>query len=217
MDYNPTIIVLDIMSGLDTLIAKSLDSTIKENLGKKTLQKVEQRLFEKYGINLTQSIEDFTKLDSVLREFFGEGAEGLEKQFLENIVTLEKESKTQNPNWVAIEDSSLAKLILESFGDEDKKNILNSVLDEPRIISEILEISQVPQTSGYRKINSLIDNGMLIVQGHVTTNDGKKVNKYKSIFDNVTINIEKNKVIVKVLLAKESIEKSSVIQVVQCR
>jgi len=217
VDYNPTIIVLDIMSGLDTLIAKSLDSTIKENLGKKTLQKVEQRLFEKYGINLTQSIEDFTKLDSVLREFFGEGAEGLEKQFLENIVTLEKESKTQNPNWVAIEDSSLAKLILESFGDEDKKNILNSVLDEPRIISEILEISQVPQTSGYRKINSLIDNGMLIVQGHVTTNDGKKVNKYKSIFDNVTINIEKNKVIVKVLLAKESIEKSSVIQVVQCR
>jgi len=217
VDYNPTIIVLDIMSGLDTLIAKSLDSTIKENLGKKTLQKVEQRLFEKYDINLTQSIEDFTKLDSVLREFFGEGAEGLEKQFLENIVTLEKESKTQNPNWVAIEDSSLAKLILESFGDEDKKNILNSVLDEPRIISEILEISQVPQTSGYRKINSLIDNGMLIVQGHVTTNDGKKVNKYKSIFDNVTINIEKNKVIVKVLLAKESIEKSSVIQVVQCR
>jgi hypothetical protein len=205
------------MSGLDTLIAKSLDSTIKENLGKKTLQKVEQRLFEKYGINLTQSIEDFTKLDTVLREFFGGGAEGLEKQFLENIVTLEKESKTQDPNWVAIEDPSLAKLILESFGDEDKKNIMNSVLDEPRIISEILEVAQIPQTSGYRKVNSLIDNGLLIVQGHVTTHDGKKVSKYKSIFNNVTINIEKNKVIVKVLLAKESIEKSSVIQVVQCR
>ena len=125
------------MSGLDTLIAKSLDYTIKENLGKKTLQKVEERLFEKYGITLTQSIGDFTKLDTVLREFFGEGAEGLEKQFLENIVTLE-ETKVQDPNWVAIEDSSLAKLILESFGYEDKKNILNTVLDESRIISEIL-------------------------------------------------------------------------------
>jgi hypothetical protein len=205
------------MSGLDTLIARSLDSTIKENLGKKTLEKVEQRLFERYGINLTQSIEDFTKLDSVLREFFGEGAEGLEKQFLENIVRIEQESKTQKPNWVAIEDSSLAKLILESFGDEDKKNILNSVLDEPRIISDILEISKIPQTSGYRKVNSLIDNGLLIAQGHITTHDGKRVSKYKSIFENVTINIEKNKVVVKVLLAKESIEKSSIIQVVQCR
>src|SRR5947209_4395575 len=144
------------MSGLDTLIAKSLDYTIKENLGKKTLQKVEDRLFEKFGINLTQAIEDFTKLDTVLREFFGEGAEGLEKQFLENIVTLD-ETKTQDPNWVAIEDPSLAKLILESFGDEDKKNILNAVLDESRIISEILEIANIPQTSGYRKVNSLID------------------------------------------------------------
>jgi hypothetical protein len=205
------------MSGLDTLIAKSLDGTIKENLGKKTLEKVERRLFERYGTNLTQSIVDFPKLDSVLREFFGEGAEGLEKQFLDNIVTLEQESKTQNPNWVAIEDPYLSKLILESFGDEDKKNIMNTVLDEPKIISEILEIAQIPQTSGYRKVNSLIEDGMLIVQGHVTTNDGKKVNKYKSIFENIKINIEKNKVIVKVLLAKESIEKSSVIQVVQYR
>jgi hypothetical protein len=204
------------MSGLDRLIAKSLDTTIKENLGKKTLQKVEDRLFEKYGINLTQSIEDFTKLDSILREFFGEGAEGLEKQFLENIVTLE-ETKAQDPNWIAIEAPSLAKQILEAFGDEDKKNIMNTVLDEPKIISEILEIAQIPQTSGYRKVNSLIDNGLLIVQGRITTHDGKSVNKYKSIFENVTINIEKNKVTVKVLLAKESIEKSSIIQLVQCR
>ena len=204
------------MSGLDTLIAKSLDTTIKENLGKSTLQKVEQRLFEKYGINLTQSIEDFTKLDSVLREFFGDGTEGLEKQFLENIVTIE-EAKNNDPNWVAIEDHSLAKRILEAFGDEDKKNIMNTVLDEPKIISEILEIAQIPQTSGYRKVNSLIDNGLLIVQGHTTTYDGKKVNRYKSIFNNVTINIEKNKVIVKVLLVQESIEKSSIIQVVQNR
>jgi hypothetical protein len=204
------------MSGLDTLIAKSLDTTIKENLGKSTLQKVEQRLFEKYGINLTQSIEDFTKLDSILREFFGDGAEGLEKQFLENIVTIE-EAKNNDPNWVAIEDHSLAKRILEAFGDEDKKNIMNTVLDEPKIISEILEIAQIPQTSGYRKVNSLIDNGLLIVQGHTTTYDGKKVNRYKSIFNNVTINIEKNKVIVKVLLVQESIEKSSIIQVVQNR
>ncbi len=204
------------MSGLDTLIAKSLDITIKENLGKKTLQKVEDRLFEKYGINLTQAITDFTKLDGVLREFFGDGAEGLEKQFLENIVTLE-EATSQNPNWVTIEDPTLSKLVLESFGDDDKKNILNSVLDEPRIISEILEVSKIPQTSGYRKINSLIDSGLLIAQGHIITHDGKKVSKYRTIFENVTISIEKNKVVVKVLLAKESIEKSSVIQVVQCR
>jgi len=205
------------MSGLDFLIAKSMDMTIKENLGKKTLDKVEQRLFEKYGINLTQAIKNFTKLDNVLKEFFGEGAEGLEQQFLENVITLKQESKTQNMNWVIIEDSNLVKLILEAFGDEDKKNIMNAVLDESMIISEILEIAKIPQTSGYRKVNSLIDDGLLIVHDHTTTHDGKIVNKYKSTFENVTINIEKNKIVVKVLLAKESIEKSSIIQVVQHR
>jgi predicted transcriptional regulator len=203
------------MSGLDTLIAKSLDITIKEKLDKKTLQKVEQRLFERYGINVTQSVEEFHKLDSVLKEFFGEGAEGLEKQFLENVVTMQ-ESKTQNPNWAVIEDRSLAKLILGTFGDNDKKNILNTVIDEPRIISEILEISKIPQTSGYRKVNSLIDSGLLIKQGSIITPDGRKVNKYKSIFENVRIKIKKNKIIVQVQLAKESLDNSSVIQVVSC-
>jgi hypothetical protein len=203
------------MSGLDTLLAKSLDSTIRENLGKKTLEQVEQRLFEKYGINLTQAVEDFTKLDKVLREFFGEGANGLEKQFLENIVVMQ-ESKTQTPDWITIEDPSLAKLILELFGDQDKKNIINTVLDESRIISEILEIAKIPQTSGYRKVNSLINTGLLIVHGKITTQDGKTVNKYKSMFENVTINIEKNKVVVKVQLAKESLHNSSVMKVVCC-
>ncbi|VVC05820.1 Uncharacterised protein [uncultured archaeon] len=202
------------MPGLDTLIAKSLDLTIKENLGKKTLEKVEQRLFEKYGINLTQSIADFTKLDTVLREFFGKGAEVLEKQFLENIVTLE-ETKNNEPNWVAIDDPSLARQILEAFGDDDKNKILNAVLDEFRTISDILKITKLPQTSGYRKINSLIDGGLLINQGRLTIQDGKKVNKYKSIIENLTINLKKNRVIVKALLAEESIRRSSIIKCVR--
>jgi len=165
----------------------------------------------RYGINVTQSIEEFHKLDSVLKEFFGERTEGLEKQFLENIVTVE--SKTQNSSWVTIKDRSLAKLVLETFGDKDMNNILNTVIDEPGIISEILKILKMPQTSGYRKINSLIDKSLLITQGHIIY-DGKKVNKYKSIFENVRINIKKNKIIVQVQLAKELLNNSSVIQVV---
>jgi predicted transcriptional regulator len=203
------------MSGLDTLIAKSLDLTIKEKLDKETLQKVEQRLFERYGINVTQSVKEFHKLDSVLKEFFGEEAEGLKKQFLGNVVTIQ-ESTTQNPNWVIIEDRSLIKLILGTFGDNDKKNILNTVIDEPRIISEILEILEMPQTSGYRKVKSLIDSGLLIKQGSIITPDGKKVNTYKSIIENVRIKIKKNKITIQAQLAKESLDNSSVIQVVSC-
>lgn len=201
------------MSGLDTLIAKSLEITLKEKLGGQTFQKIQTRILEKHGMEFKEAIEDFPKLDSILREFFGSGAEAIEKQIIDKIVIPEK-SKRQERKWITIEDSTLVKLILESIGDEDKKNILNAVLDEPRIISDILEVSNIPQTSGYRKINGLIQDGMLIPQGFLTTRDGKKVTKYKSVFENISIEIVKNKVFIRVLPSEESIAKSAIMQLV---
>jgi predicted DNA-binding ArsR family transcriptional regulator len=128
--------------------------------------------------------------------------ERVENQFLKNIIA--QESKTLNSDWITIQDPSYVKLIFEALGDRDTKNILNAVLDQPRIISEILQIAEMPQTSGYRKVNALIDNGLLMVQGYVTMFDKTKVKKYRSIFENVEINIEKNKIVIKILPTKES-------------
>ena len=107
-------------------------------------------------------------------------------------------TKQVEKRWVTLEDSPLIEIILKAVGDEDKKNIINAVIDEPRAISEILDISMIPKTSGYRKINALIDDGVLIPQGYVTTHDGKRVTKYKAIFDNISILMEKNTVVVKI-------------------
>lgn len=202
------------MAGLDSLLARSLGAAIEDNLGEQTLRKIDNRLFEKYGITINQAILDFQKLDGVLREFFGGGADGLEKKIFENVCTLEK-SKTNEQEWMTVEDQFLSRVILEAFGDEDKKQILTALLEEPRIISEVLSICNVPQTSGYRKINWLIDNGLLTSHGFITTNDGKRVNKYTPIFENIKINIVKNKVTVRVQLNKESMNKSLLIPLIQ--
>ena len=202
------------MAGLDSLLARSLGAAIEDNLGEQTLRKIDNRLFEKYGITINQAILDFQKLDGVLREFFGGGADGLEKKIFENVCTLEK-SKTNEQEWMTVEDQFLSRVILEAFGDEDKKQILTALLEEPRIISEVLSICNVPQTSGYRKINWLIDNGLLTVHDFITTNDGKRVNKYTPIFENIKINIVKNKVTVRVQLNKESMNKSLLIPLIQ--
>jgi predicted transcriptional regulator len=106
--------------------------------------------------------------------------------------------KQVEKHWVTLEDSQLIAIILKSVGDEDKKSIINAVIDKPHTISEILDISITPKTSGYRKINALISDGILIPQGYDTTHDGKRVTKYKAIFDNISILIEKNKVVVKI-------------------
>lgn len=197
------------MAGLDRLLAKSLDLTIRENLGDKTVQKIEERLFEKYGISLTQSIEQFQKLDAVLREFFGAGADGLEQRFLNNICEVKS---VNNEHWVQIENPELTKIILESFGDDDKKKILATLNEEPMLISQILDICKIPQTSGYRKINSLIEGGLLVPAGFVITPDGKRVTKYLSIFDNIRIDIIKNKISVSLHLQK-GLSTSSVLTV----
>ena len=199
------------MSGLDRLLAKSLESTIRKNLGETTSKKVEDRLFEKFGMSLTQAIEEFQKIDAVLREFFGAGADGLETKFLTNIC---KVKSTKKNDWYSIESPTVGQEILEAYGDEDKTKIINAVIDEPKIISDILDSCKIPQTSGYRKINVLIKNGLLVTDGFIQSTDGRRVNKYRALFDNIRINIIKNKITVDVQLNKQTFNGSTVLQVI---
>jgi len=201
-------------NGMDNFLVPSLRKTIEKNLGKKTLNKIEQRLIERHGMSLVPAIEDFYKFDSVLREFFGAGADGLEIKFLQNLVKLEK-AKNTNVEWITIQEQELARTILESFGDHDKRAILNSVLDKPGIVADILKNCKIPQTSGYRKINSLIGVGLLIPNGQSITPDGKRVIKYETLFRNISIEIEKDYVKVKVQMKKDTIKNSSIFQVIK--
>lgn len=200
------------MVGLDRLLAKSLDSLIRENLGNVTIQKIENRLFEKYGLSVTQSIEQFHKLDAVLREFFGAGADGIEQRALKSVC----EVKLANgQGQILIENPVLTKIILESFGDEDKKKILGAINSEPLIISQIITNCKIPQTSGYRKVNALIDAGLLVPAGYAVTDDGKKLTKYRSVFDKIKIDIVKNKVTITLELPKKDLDASTVLAVCQ--
>jgi len=200
-------------NSLDNLLAPSLRSSIEVNLGKDTLNKIEQRLAERHGLSLVQAIKDFYKFDSVLREFFGAGADGLEQKFLSNIIDI-KTSKSEKSGWIEIRDPSLSKTFLESFADPDKKSILVSVMEDPMIISDILEKCEIPQTSGYRKINSLINDGMLISNGHELSRDGKKIKKYETVFTNIKMDVVKNSIMVKVQMKQNSLSESSVIKII---
>jgi hypothetical protein len=66
----------------------NINEIIRKNLGEKSLQKIEQRLFEKYKISLDQCLWEYEKFDSVLREFFGDGADGLEHKMFKSLYKL---------------------------------------------------------------------------------------------------------------------------------
>lgn len=198
------------MSGFDRLLAKSLDNIIRKKLGEKSINKIENRLFEKFGISLTQSIEQFDKLDVVLREFFGRGADGLEKKFFESLFSIKSKSAD---SWITLSDSEINTIIVESFGDSDKKKILESVNDKAKSVYEILEDCELAQTSGYRKINSLIDDGLLVPSGFFIR-DNKKILRYTCIYKNMKINVVDNKITVEVQLNEYEIQHSTILHLI---
>lgn len=200
-------------NGIDNLLVPSLRKQIEENLGAEKLEKIEQRLIERHGMNMVQAVKDFYKLDSVLREFFGASADEIEKKSLLNVIELEKTEK--KGEWVTIQDQELTKIFLQTFGDEDKKTILGTVLDKSLVVADILKESKIPQTSGYRKINSMISDGILISNGFELSNDNKKIKKYETVFENIQMDIQENGMIVKIQLKKDLLTNSAILQVIQ--
>jgi hypothetical protein len=199
-------------NSLDSLLAPALRKSIEDNLGKVTMNKIEQRLMERHGVGVVQAIKEFSKLDSVLREFFGPGAEGLESRFIQNIIKLES-SKKESDNWIVLKDQILAKTVLESFADEEKKSILESVMNDSLAIADILDKCKISQSSGHEKISYLIENGLLVSNGDVS--DGENIRKYQTAFSNVKMDIEKKSMVVKIQLKKIQLQESAILQVIQ--
>lgn len=209
---NMKVLPHEIMTGIDQIFAATLEKIIVNNLGKTTIQKIQDRLFEKFGISMTTAMEEFEKMDFVLREFFGAGAEGLEKKFLDNICSI-KSKKDQIEKRFTISDPTISQSILKAFGDEEMSKILNASIGEPWTISEILEKLEIQKTSGYEKINFLIESRLLVEAGTYEKENGEKIAKYKSLFDNVNINFG-NKTTINAQFTQEVVKNSSILQTV---
>lgn len=104
--------------------------------------------------------------------------------------------------WMKIEDQLVAELILKAFADNDKKKILDASLGKSKTPVEILDVCKIPPTSGYRKIKSLIRDGLLVPYGTRWAGSKKQVKQYLSALENIKIDIDKGNLVVKVKFAK---------------
>lgn len=124
-------------------------------------------------------------------------------EFLRNqiVKAYRKSTGFVNREWVTLEDESLVKLILETFADDDKREIMYSTLYNPKTITEILDICKIPKTSGYRIINSLIENYLLAPKGR-SRNGHRVLREYASTVEDVQVETVKNKIIVRIKFVK---------------
>lgn len=201
------------MGGLDYLIADLFRSEIEEDLGKRTTKKIEKRLFEKYGITLTQSMNDFAKFDDTLREFFGKGARGMIRSTLRRLCSLDR-SKGKKDASVTVHDPNLTETILEMLGDRDYRRILDMLICKTMTSQEILKNLDIPQASAYRKIDALVDAGLLVEDGKIVPESGRPTILLTTVYRGLDMRIEKNQVIVQVMLNKRMLAKSTILSTV---
>ena len=193
------------MSGIDRLISTALSTEIKKKLGIDMLKKVERDLFLEHGMSIKLSIEHFQKFTNVLKNNSNFDVSRFEKESINKIVKIKKREHDYN---VIIVDTELSDLILELFSDSEARKIISSLLENEYTIPQVLKESKVPKTSGYRKIENLIINGLIIESGKVLS-ESKKISKLQCVFQEIKLDIKKEKITVNGVVTKKMFEKST--------
>ena len=193
------------MSGIDRLISTALSIEIKKKLGIDMLKKVERELFLEHGMSIKLSIEHFQKFTNVLKNNSNFDITKFEKDSINKIIKIKKREHDYN---VTIVDTELSDLILELFSDSEARKIISSLLENEYTIPQVLKESKVPKTSGYRKIENLIINGLIIESGKVLS-ESKKISKLQCVFQEIKLDIKKEKIIVNGIVSKKMFEKST--------
>jgi len=103
-----------------------------------------------------------------------------------------------NQVWITIESKTRAKTILRALADDDKRSILMKLVNNPKPVNEALRSCNIPKTSGYRKINSLMKEGLIIRNDSRHNNNNKGVTTYVTVFSDLKINFIKKQPIVKI-------------------
>ena len=197
------------MAGIDRLIATSLSNVIKKKLNSNELKNIERKLFLEHGMSIKLSIEYFPKFSEILKNISNIDRKKFENECINKIIKIKK---TDNDYSVKIIDQKLIDLMLELCGDSETRKIITCLFDNDLTIPQILKESKVPKTSGYRKIENLIINGLILESGKILS-ESKRISKYKCVFDEIKIGMKKNDIMIQGIINKKTFDKSTSINI----
>ncbi|MDH3611313.1 MAG: hypothetical protein OEM79_06080 [Nitrosopumilus sp.] len=168
----------------------TLISVIKKEMGLPAVKIVKDRLLEKYGTTIRQSAPKWEQIEDILFENFGEGSNIINRKLLQEI------SKTSlKTNYII--NSDLKNDQIKLIGDPEVSAMLNQVLKDSKIIKDIIKDSKVSQTTAYRKIEKMKEAGLLVNSGFIISPTKKKIVKYTSPFESLTVELKNGKSLIK--------------------
>lgn len=199
------------MQGLDEIIVNAIMHNIKKEIDSKDLEGIEQQL-QNSGMQMADMFYKFPEMKKSLFRFTDD-LKIIEDEILKDFLTVEHNPQTSEI-WLVIKNHYLTEIILKTFADEDKKAIMDLIRDEPETIPKILERCKIPNTSGYRKMNQLIDDKMIVTIGLAETFEGKRAITYKSIIQKIQILINGNEIIAKIFVNQKTLDSSEIIRAI---
>ena len=84
----------------------------------------------------------------------------------------------------------LTEVIAEAVSDEFSRRIMSSSVARGMTVDEICDEEGIPQSTCYRRIRQLVDEGAMVVERIVLTTSGKRYAVYRSTFSRLDVKLE---------------------------
>ena len=196
------------MPGFDLLVSSNLSKVIKNQLDSTIKKKLERELFFQNGMSIKLSIENFDVFLKILKKY----SSGDPKTFVENCFSKVFKTKKSESNYIlTIIDQDLSEKVCDYFGDPESRSIMSCIMGCQSTVPEILKISKVLKSPGYRKIENLILDGLLLESGKILSQN-KRISQYTCVFDKVLVEIKKDKLTFEGTVNRKIFNESSIIK-----
>jgi predicted transcriptional regulator len=96
----------------------------------------------------------------------------------------------------SIVKSHEARVVLTALADNEMMKILDSAMNESKSVNEILKESNIPHSTGFRKIKWLLNEGLIMLDKIIITPEGKKFSLYHSTLKSINVKYEDTNVVV---------------------
>lgn len=193
------------MAGIDRFLSGQLSEIIKKKIEPEVLKVVERKLFLSHGMSIKLSIEYFEKFLDILSKNSSLDVKRFQNDCINELIKIKKLDGKYS---IVLINDKMSQFLIEQIGDKESRKIISSIFKNDLIIPDILKRSHVPKTSGYRKIENMILNGIIVETSRVLS-ESKKVSKFKCCFNGIELILNQDSSKVTLTLDKDMFEKSS--------
>jgi len=95
----------------------------------------------------------------------------------------------ENSEWIRVKNEKICSNIQGMLSDPIKNKIFVLIQKKPLTTQEIIDKLDIPFTSGYRKISSLVEEGILVESKILKKRYYKKIVEYTTILQSIKIEI----------------------------